>query len=57
MKDSEKTTRRQFLAKTSLATAGMAIGATSLNASVYNHISGANEKINVGFIGIGNRGS
>ncbi len=28
-----------------------------LNASAYSRIAGANEKINVGFIGIGNRGS
>jgi len=35
----------------------VALGASSLTASSYNRISGANEKINVGFIGIGNRGS
>lgn len=57
MKSSEKTTRREFIAKTGLATAGVAIGATSLSASAYNRIAGANDKINVGFIGIGNRGS
>ncbi len=57
MNSSEKTTRREFIAKTSLATAGVALGATSLKASAYNRISGANEKVNVGFIGIGNRGS
>ena len=57
MKSSEKTSRREFIAKTGLATAGVALGAASLNASVYNRIAGANEKINVGFIGIGNRGS
>ncbi len=57
MERSDKTTRREFIAKTSLASAGVALGAASLNASAYSRISGANEKINVGFIGIGNRGS
>ncbi len=57
MKKQEKTTRREFITKTSLATAGMALGASSLSASAYNRISGANDKINVGFIGLGNRGS
>jgi predicted dehydrogenase len=57
MKNQAKSTRREFIAKTGLATAGVALGATSLSAAAYNQISGANEKINVGFIGIGNRGS
>jgi len=57
MKKQEKTTRREFIAKTSLATAGMALGANPLSATAYNNISGANEKINIGFIGLGNRGS
>jgi len=57
MKNREKTTRREFIARTGLASAGMALGAATLNAASYNRISGANEKINVGFIGLGNRGS
>jgi predicted dehydrogenase len=57
MKSKNKTTRREFIAKTGLATAGVALGAASLSAASYKRISGANEKINVGFIGIGNRGS
>lgn len=40
-----------------MATAGIALGANSVSASGYRKIIGANEKINVGFIGIGNRGS
>jgi predicted dehydrogenase len=57
MGKNSKSTRREFIARTGLATAGIALGATSLNASAYRKIQGANEKINVGFIGIGNRGS
>jgi predicted dehydrogenase len=52
-----KTTRRSFIAKAGIATAGVAIGASSLNAASYKRIIGANEKVNMGFIGIGNRGS
>ncbi|MCX6334637.1 MAG: Gfo/Idh/MocA family oxidoreductase [Bacteroidia bacterium] len=57
MKSRNKTSRREFIAKTGMISAGMALGASSLKASVYNRIYGANEKVNVGFIGIGNRGS
>lgn len=57
MQDVNKTTRREFIARTGIITAGVAMGATSLSASSYRRIAGANEKINVGFIGLGNRGS
>jgi predicted dehydrogenase len=57
MKSRNETTRREFIVKTGMASAGMALGATSLKASAYNNIQGANDRINVGFIGIGNRGS
>lgn len=57
MGKNSKSTRREFIARTGLVSAGVALGATSLNASAYRKIQGANEKINVGFIGIGNRGS
>ncbi|MCU0456698.1 MAG: Gfo/Idh/MocA family oxidoreductase [Bacteroidales bacterium] len=57
MKNKSRSTRREFIAKTGLLTAGMALGATSLKASGYRRVIGANEKINLGFIGIGNRGS
>jgi predicted dehydrogenase len=57
MKREKKTSRREFIAKTGMISAGVALGAASLKASGYNHIMGANEKISVGFIGIGNRGS
>ena len=57
MKGNDKTTRRDFIAKTSIVTAGVTMGAASLSASSYKRISGANDRVNMGFIGIGNRGS
>jgi predicted dehydrogenase len=57
MKSRNMTSRRKFIARTGMVSAGVALGAASLEASGYNRILGANEKINVGFIGIGNRGS
>jgi predicted dehydrogenase len=52
--DSLKTTRRGFLRRSTAATAGMALG---LNALGRRAVLGANEKIRVGFIGVGNRGT
>jgi len=57
MEGKTKTTRREFIVKTGLVTAGAAFSATSLTAASYNRIMGSNEKINMGFIGLGNRGS
>ena len=54
---SEKTSRREFIGKTGLALAGIATAPSVLGASSYGRIAGANEKIRVGFIGVGNRGS
>lgn len=54
---SKKTTRRDFITKTGIVTAGVAIGASGMSAAAYNGIQGANEKVNMGFIGLGNRGS
>ncbi len=56
-KKDNRTSRRRFLHKTGMATAGIALSANGLNALNYERISGANEKIRVGFIGVGNRGS
>ena len=53
----KKTTRRAFLSKTGMATAAMALGVNQISALSYNRIIGANDKIRVGFIGVGNRGS
>ena len=52
-----KTTRRAFIAKTGVATAGMTLGMNQISALSYNRIIGANDKIRVGFIGVGNRGT
>jgi len=52
-------TRRSFLGKTSAALAGAAIasGSSSLNAASYNRVKGANDRINIGFLGCGARGN
>jgi predicted dehydrogenase len=52
------TTRREFLRNAALASAGLAIGgvSTKTSAASYNRIVGANKKINIAHIGIGNRG-
>jgi predicted dehydrogenase len=58
MKKSENSTsRREFITTGAMAAAGLTLGVNSLSASDYRRISGAGEKIRMGFIGIGNRGS
>jgi predicted dehydrogenase len=52
-----KTSRREFITKTGLATAGIALGPGALKATTYRQVRGASDRVNVGFIGIGNRGS
>lgn len=52
-----KTSRRTFIATTGVVSAGIALGANPANVSEYSRITGANEKIRVGFIGVGNRGT
>ena len=51
-------TRRNFLRTMALTSAGVAMGSTStlLNAKSYSQVVGANRKVNVAHIGIGNRG-
>jgi predicted dehydrogenase len=56
-KKGNKTSRRTFIAQTGLLTAGVSLGVTGISAMEYGRIPGANNKIRVGFIGIGNRGS
>lgn len=56
-KNSGRSSRREFLAKTSMAAAGIALGGSKLSASVYSRAMGSTEKIRMGFIGLGNRGS
>lgn len=52
------TTRREFIKSAALASAGIALsGITSkMTAQSFNRIVGANGKVNVAFVGIGNRG-
>ena len=57
MKNTKNTSRREFIAKTGIAAAGVVLGTPTLSAASYNRIMGANDKIRTGFIGIGNRGS
>ncbi len=53
----KKDTRREFIAKSAAASAGLILGGKTLATSRGNRILGANDKIRMGFIGIGNRGS
>lgn len=52
------TTRREFIKSATLASAGLAVGGLSnkTNAVSYSRIVGANKKVNLAHIGIGNRG-
>src|SRR2546422_2040362 len=50
---SDKVNRRKFLDQTARLAAGAAIGTTALS---YSRILGANQRIALGHIGIGNRG-
>lgn len=51
------TKRREFIKKSALGTAGIAIGGMGFSAKTYGSIIGANERINVAVIGIRNQGS
>lgn len=53
MKKEDKRTRRQFLKDSALTTTGVALGLHSLGA---RFVLGANDRIRMGFIGVGNRG-
>jgi predicted dehydrogenase len=52
------TTRRDFIKSAAIASAGLAVGSisTKMNAASYNRVVGANKKVNLAHIGIGNRG-
>lgn len=49
-------TRRDFIAKSALVASGLSVGAPYVS-SAKHRILGANEKIRIGFIGVGNRGT
>lgn len=49
--------RREFIKKSALSTAGLAIGGVGIKAKTYSNILGSNDRINLGIIGIRNQGS
>ncbi|MHC4228082.1 MAG: Gfo/Idh/MocA family protein [Planctomycetota bacterium] len=53
----EQTTRRRFLRNSTASAAAAALGLNLVGVSASRAARGANEKIRVGFIGIGNRGT
>lgn len=55
--NSNKTDRRTFLSKTGMVAAGLTLGANQVSAKSYSRIIGSNDKIRMGFIGVGNRGT
>jgi len=55
--NTKKKSRREFLSQTGMAAAGLTIGGSAMSAKSYGRIIGANEKIRMGFIGVGNQGS
>jgi predicted dehydrogenase len=52
-----KNNRREFIKKTAAATAGITVGLNSFSPINAKGIMGANDRIRMGFIGLGNRGS
>lgn len=53
----DKTTRRRFLQNSTATTAAVTIGLNILGTPKVRAARGANEKVRVGFIGVGNRGT
>jgi len=51
--------RRKFISKTAAGLAGVAVssGVSSMSAASYNRFIGANDRINIGFLGCGDRSS
>lgn len=49
--------RREFIAKSSAAMAGVSVGLNAFSSVKTSRVFSANDKIRVGFIGVGNRGS
>ncbi|HEY5371374.1 MAG TPA: twin-arginine translocation signal domain-containing protein [Hanamia sp.] len=47
--------RRDFIKKTALATAGVYVGANAFSAKSYRKIIGANDRVRVGVIGFSDR--
>lgn len=55
-KKGNKTTRRKFLKNSAVTTTGVALGFHALGARSVRPVLGANDRIRMGFIGVGNRG-
>jgi predicted dehydrogenase len=53
----KNSSRRKFIAQTGVITGGLTLMTNKFSAASYNRIIGSNEKIRMGFIGVGNRGS
>ena len=53
----QKTTRRRFLQNSTVAAASVTLGLNAIGVPLIKTARGANEKIRVGFIGVGNRGT
>jgi predicted dehydrogenase len=52
-----KSSRRKFIAKSTAAVAGVSVGLHAFSSKQTSRVFGANDKIRIGFIGVGNRGS
>jgi predicted dehydrogenase len=57
MKNRSIQNRRDFITKSTLTIGGISAGINAFSSSETTRFSGANDKIRMGFIGIGNRGS
>lgn len=47
--------RREFIKKSAIATAGISMGSMAMSAKSYGRIAGANERLNIAIIGLGRR--
>ncbi|MCB7130010.1 MAG: Gfo/Idh/MocA family oxidoreductase, partial [Candidatus Brocadiales bacterium] len=57
MINENKTTRREFIKQSTYAAAGISLGVSAIGSPALGSVLGANDKIRVGFIGVGNRGT
>jgi predicted dehydrogenase len=57
MENNTKQSRREFIAKSTLTVSGLSVGLNAIASNNSGRIIGANDKIRMGFIGVGNRGS
>src|SRR5688572_19730471 len=55
--DTSNPSRREFIAALGMTAAGAALGVGNATAASESRVAGANERIRMGFIGVGNRGS